>query len=127
MADFVHLHNHSEYSLLDGAASISSLVGRAAELEMKHLALTDHGNMFGALKFYRLARKAGIKPGMSMAQARGILPALLARGRDPSCEASAHEALLETAWSLSPRVEDAELAVSLGADAVGHVCQSSPT
>jgi protein ImuB len=57
----------------------------------------------------RPARKAGIRPGMSMAQARGILPALLARGRDPGCEASAHEALLETAWSISPRVEDAEL------------------
>jgi len=57
----------------------------------------------------RPARKAGLRPGMSMAQARGILPALLARGRDPGCENSAHEALLETAWSLSPRVEDAEL------------------
>ncbi len=57
----------------------------------------------------RPARKAGIRPNMSMAQARGILPALLARGRDPGSEASAHEALLETAWSLSPRVEDAEL------------------
>ncbi len=57
----------------------------------------------------RPARKAGLRPGMSMAQARGILPALIARGRDPGCESSAHEALLETAWSLSPRVEDAEL------------------
>jgi len=57
----------------------------------------------------RPARKAGLRPGMSMAQARGILPALIARGRDPGCENSAHEALLETAWSLSPRVEDAEL------------------
>lgn len=55
----------------------------------------------------RPARKAGLRPGMSMAQARGILPALIARGRDPGCEASAHEALLETGWSLSPRVEDA--------------------
>lgn len=57
----------------------------------------------------RPARKAGIKAGMSMAQARSVLPALLARGRDPGCETSAHEALLETAWSLSPRVEDAGL------------------
>ncbi len=56
----------------------------------------------------RPARKAGLRAGMSMAQARGILPALIARGRDPGCESSAHEALLETAWSLSPRVEDAE-------------------
>jgi protein ImuB len=57
----------------------------------------------------RPARKAGLRPGMSMAQARGILPALIARGRDPGSETSAHEALLETAWSLSPRVEDAGL------------------
>ena len=55
----------------------------------------------------RPARKAGLRPGMTMAQARGILPALIARGRDPGSEASAHEALLETGWSLSPRVEDA--------------------
>ncbi|MGD8441483.1 MAG: DNA polymerase Y family protein [Holophagae bacterium] len=57
----------------------------------------------------RPARKAGLRPGTSLAQARGILPALIARGRDPGCETSAHEALLETGWSLSPRVEDAEL------------------
>ena len=43
MQDFVHLHNHSDYSLLDGASSIPSLVARAQDLGMKHLALTDHG------------------------------------------------------------------------------------
>ena len=57
----------------------------------------------------RSARKAGVRTGMSLAQSRGILPSLIARGRDSGCEGSAHEALLETAWSLSPRVEDAEL------------------
>ncbi len=62
MQDFVHLHNHSDYSLLDGASSISSLVGRAQSLGMKHLALTDHGNMFGALKFYKTCKSAGINP-----------------------------------------------------------------
>ncbi|HUX22147.1 MAG TPA: PHP domain-containing protein, partial [Spirochaetia bacterium] len=62
MQDFVHLHNHSDYSLLDGASSISSLVGRAQALGMKHLALTDHGNMFGALKFYKTCKNAGINP-----------------------------------------------------------------
>jgi DNA polymerase III subunit alpha len=59
---FVHLHTHSEYSLLDGAAKIDKLVARAKELEMPALALTDHGNMYGAVEFYRAAHKAGVKP-----------------------------------------------------------------
>jgi DNA polymerase-3 subunit alpha len=59
---FVHLHTHSEYSLLDGAAKVDSLVARAKELEMPALALTDHGNMYGAVEFYRAAHSAGIKP-----------------------------------------------------------------
>ncbi|CAM3404405.1 DNA polymerase III subunit alpha [Saccharibacillus brassicae] len=62
MNDFVHLHVHSEYSLLDGAARIKELVGRAAELGMKSLALTDHGVMYGAIPFYKACRAAGIKP-----------------------------------------------------------------
>jgi DNA polymerase-3 subunit alpha len=60
--DFAHLHVHSEYSLLDGAASISRLVRRCKKLGMSQLALTDHGNMFGAIDFYSQAEKAGIKP-----------------------------------------------------------------
>lgn len=59
---FVHLHTHSEYSLLDGAAKIDTLVARAKELQMPALALTDHGNMYGAVEFYRSANKAGVKP-----------------------------------------------------------------
>jgi protein ImuB len=55
----------------------------------------------------RPARKSGVRSEMSLAQARGILPSLIARGRDVSCETSAHEALVETATGLSPRVEDA--------------------
>jgi DNA polymerase-3 subunit alpha len=61
-ADFVHLHVHSEYSLLDGAARLEGLVRRARELEFPALALTDHGNLFGAIDFYTACRKAGIKP-----------------------------------------------------------------
>ncbi|MFQ5714266.1 MAG: DNA polymerase III subunit alpha [Candidatus Scalinduaceae bacterium] len=60
--DFVHLHVHSEYSLLDGACRISELVNRTKALKMKSVALTDHGNMFGAIKFYECAREKGIKP-----------------------------------------------------------------
>jgi DNA polymerase-3 subunit alpha len=62
MSDFVHLHNHSDFSLLDGAASIESLVAKAKALNMNALALTDHGNMFGAPKFYLECRKQEIKP-----------------------------------------------------------------
>lgn len=59
---FVHLHVHSQYSLLDGACRIEDLVARAAELGMPALAITDHGALFGAVGFYKAARAAGIKP-----------------------------------------------------------------
>ena len=59
---FVHLHVHSEYSLLDATCRVSELVGRAAELGMPALALTDHGVLSGAIKFYQAARDQGIKP-----------------------------------------------------------------
>ena len=65
-SDFVHLHNHSDYSLLDGASSITGMVERAAELRMPALALTDHGSLFGAVEFYQQARKAGVKPIVGM-------------------------------------------------------------
>jgi len=59
---FVHLHNHSEFSLLDGAARISEMVERARDLGMPALAITDHGSMYGVVSFYKAAKKAGIKP-----------------------------------------------------------------
>ncbi|HAK60155.1 MAG TPA: DNA polymerase III subunit alpha [Nitrospiraceae bacterium] len=61
-ADFVHLHLHTEFSLLDGAIRINDLVTKAKELKMPAVAVTDHGNLFGALTFYQKAMKAGIKP-----------------------------------------------------------------
>jgi DNA polymerase-3 subunit alpha len=61
-AEFVHLHVHSEYSLLDGAAQIEKLVQKARALRFPAIALTDHGNLFGAIDFYLAAQKAGIKP-----------------------------------------------------------------
>ncbi len=61
-AGFVHLHNHSDYSLLDGACRLDRLVERAKGLGMPALALTDHGNLFGAVEFYEKANAAGIKP-----------------------------------------------------------------
>lgn len=62
MANFVHLHTHTEYSLLDGAASIKKLIARVKELGMDSIAITDHGNMFGAVDFYSEAVANGIKP-----------------------------------------------------------------
>lgn len=59
---FVHLHTHSHYSLLDGLAKIDELVARVKELGMDSIALTDHGNLYGAIEFYQKAKKAGIKP-----------------------------------------------------------------
>lgn len=60
--DFVHLHVHTTYSFLDAAVDIDKLVARAKALDMKALAITDHGNIHGALEFYDAAQKAGIKP-----------------------------------------------------------------
>lgn len=62
MIDFVHLHVHSEYSLLDGACRIKQLVSRVKELGQKACAVTDHGNMFAAVEFYNECKSQGIKP-----------------------------------------------------------------
>ena len=59
---FIHLHNHSDYSLLDGACRLDRLIARAVVFGMPALALTDHGNLFGAVEFYDASRAAGVKP-----------------------------------------------------------------
>ena len=59
---FTHLHLHSQYSLLDGAIGFEKLFNRCKKLEMDSIAVTDHGNMFGALEFYIKAHRAGVKP-----------------------------------------------------------------
>ncbi len=61
-ADFVHLHVHSEYSILDGACRIPDLVSRAAELEMPAVSLTDHGSLAGAIQLWKATRNTGVKP-----------------------------------------------------------------
>ena len=60
--DFVHLHSHTDFSLLDGAIQIKKLGKRVAELGMKSVAITDHGNLFGAISFYNQMKGSGIKP-----------------------------------------------------------------
>src|SRR5271157_1254362 len=60
--EFVHLHLHTDYSMLDGACEIERLVGRVKELGMPAVAMTDHGNIFGAVAFHNAAKDAGVKP-----------------------------------------------------------------
>ncbi|HSM14637.1 MAG TPA: DNA polymerase III subunit alpha, partial [Thermoanaerobaculia bacterium] len=95
---FVHLHLHSQYSLLDGANRLDDVIGAAVDAGMPALALTDHGNIFGAIEFHDRARRAGIQPILGM-------EAYVAAGRhderDPSRASSNHLVLLarnETGW-----------------------------
>ncbi|MBT7184032.1 MAG: PHP domain-containing protein, partial [Candidatus Pacebacteria bacterium] len=62
MADFVHLHVHTEYSMLDGLGKIPNLIEKTLKNNQKSLAITDHGGMYGAVSFYNSCKKAGIKP-----------------------------------------------------------------
>jgi DNA polymerase-3 subunit alpha len=88
---FVHLHVHSEYSLLDGFSNIKKLIKRAKEMEMPAIALTDHGTMYGIIEFYNAATNAGVKPIL------GIETYLAARGmndREPGQDRSSTHLLL---------------------------------
>src|SRR5512133_2800065 len=88
---FVHLHVHSEYSLLDGFSNIKKLIKRTKDLEMPAIALTDHGTMHGIIEFYNAATNAGIKPIL------GVEAYMAARGmkdREPSLDRSSSHLLL---------------------------------
>jgi DNA polymerase-3 subunit alpha len=91
MSDFVHLHLHSQFSLLDGANRIEDVMKAAAEAGMPAVALTDHGNLFGAIEFYNKARAVGVKPiiGMEAYVAQGDH-----RDRTPGRGSSNHLVLL---------------------------------
>ena len=69
---FTHLHLHTEYSLLDGANKLSNLVTQVKKLGMTSVAMTDHGNMFGAIDFYKLMKDSGIKPIIGMESACAV-------------------------------------------------------
>ncbi|MBC7238219.1 MAG: PHP domain-containing protein, partial [Chloroflexi bacterium] len=91
MPPFVHLHVHSEYSLLDGLARLPDLCKSAKEAGMEAIALTDHGQMYGTIKFLRAAQEAGIKPiyGCEVYQA----PRRMTQ-RDPSRDSKAYHLIL---------------------------------
>src|SRR3990170_2951049 len=88
---FVHLHVHSEYSMLDGLSRLPDLVARARELGMPALALTDHGAMFGVIDFYREAKAAGVKPIIGM---EAYLAPRRMTDRDPQVDHRAFHLLL---------------------------------
>ncbi|MCK4962269.1 MAG: PHP domain-containing protein, partial [Anaerolineales bacterium] len=89
---FVHLHVHSEYSLLDGLCRIAPLIERVVELGMPAIALTDHGAMHGAVDFYRTAKSAGVKPIVGI---EAYLAARSMNDRDPRLDSrSFHQLLL---------------------------------
>lgn len=89
--DFVHLHVHTQYSLLDGLSRTSKLAERARELGMDALAITDHGTMFGVMDFYNECKKAGIKPIIGM---EGYLARRTMRDKDPQLDRSPFHQLM---------------------------------
>lgn len=80
-SDFVHLHNHTHHSLLDGLTKIPDLINRVKELGMESVAITDHGTMSGAIEFYKAAKEAGIKPIIGL---EAYVAARTRHDRDPS-------------------------------------------
>ena len=88
---FVHLHVHSEYSLLDGLSNIKQLIKRTHEMGMPALALTDHGNMFGVIEFYNAAKSAGINPIIGM---EAYLAERGMKSRDPQLDKKSTHLLL---------------------------------
>jgi DNA polymerase-3 subunit alpha len=89
--DFVHLHVHTEFSLLDGLSRIGKLVARAKEQEMDALAITDHGTMFGVMNFYNECRKQDVKPIIGV---EGYLARRTMRDRDPQHDRSPYHLLM---------------------------------
>ena len=96
---FVHLHLHTEYSLLDGGNRIDKLVRRVKDQGMGAVAMTDHGNMFGAVQFYETCRREGIKPILGV-------EAYVAPGRSPEIAPTRASPTAGTTWCCWPRTID---------------------
>ncbi|MFH0943489.1 MAG: DNA polymerase III subunit alpha [Candidatus Beckwithbacteria bacterium] len=90
MTDFVHLHVHTQYSLLDGLCKLDELIKRVIELKMKAIAITDHGVMYGAVKFHNAAKKAGIKPIIGI---EGYLTTLDCHDKSPGAQKQTYHQL----------------------------------
>src|SRR5690349_993548 len=90
-ADYVHLHNHTHHSLLDGLSKIPELVGRTKEMGMEAVAITDHGTMSGAVEFYKAAKDAGVKPVIGM---EAYVAARSRHDRDPAKDKARYHLIL---------------------------------
>jgi len=90
---FVHLHVHTEYSMLDGFSNIKKLVKRVKEMNMDSVAITDHGTMFGVIDFYKAAKSEGVKPII------GLETYMAARGMRRSAWAYRSSARCRSTWS----------------------------
>ena len=103
MKPFVHLHVHTQYSLLDGAARIPELVKRAKALGQSALAITDHGVMYGVIDFYRACKAEGIKPilGMEAYVAKGRYDATDGKERDAAQARNERELREYESWRSS--------------------------
>ena len=88
---FVHLHLHTQYSLLDGFCKVPELIDRAKEMGMPAIAITDHGTMFGVIEFFQKAKKAGIKPIIGL---EGYLAARGMNDRDARLDRTSSHLLL---------------------------------
>ena len=86
---FVHLHCHTDYSLLDGACEISRLMKLVQRLGQPAVAITDHGNLFGAAEFYRAAEAHGVRAGLRLGEALARCPTLQLVTPDPAGVADA--------------------------------------
>ncbi len=91
MSNFVHLHVHSQYSLLDGMSRMKELAARAVELEQPAVALTDHGVMYGAIEFYRACQAAGVKPIVGI---EAYIAPRRMTDRDPKLDRKSHHLVL---------------------------------
>ena len=128
--NFVHLHVHTEYSLLDGLSRIEKLVERAKELNMPSLAITDHGTMFGVMDFYRACKSADVKPiiGVEAYLARRSM-----QDRDPKLDTRAKTGPDTTTvqWRHSPLLRDPAALVGEGMSVVGvrgpYVVNATPS
>jgi len=114
-SSFVHLHVHSDYSLLDGACRIDRLLERAQQLNMSAIALTEHGNLFGIPSFYKAAKKKGIKPILGCEVYLNFEGSRLERRRESETGSLklSHMGLLAQTWegyqNLSKLVSDAHV------------------
>ena len=100
MPEFTHLHLHTEYSLLDGACDISKLIDRVSALGQKSVAMTDHGNIYGAVHFFNAAKEKGVKPILGC-------ELYVCKNEDHRAPAQGDDYIVKAAYSQPPQYDSA--------------------